>query len=269
MPTIDRRLKSSLLPACMLSFVAVGSFPRALSYTPTLLRPTFAMGATSAMPPAKRRAAFVSGGARKQARGIMDVICAAERSTVALPTGVEMEYFHTKPSGASTKPPILFVHGSFHGGWCWAEHWMQHLADLGYPSYAPSLRGTSGTAVQEGTKSVELTEHTADIEAFMNAVLPADSKPVLAGHSFGGLYVQKVAETMQRPIHALVMLASVGPSGTSGTVNRYIWSKPLLAWAIVQALVLKQAATNEAVCRKVASPPTDRRPVLLSCEVWH
>jgi hypothetical protein len=27
--------------------------------------------------------------------------------------------------------PIVFVHGTFHGGWCWAEHWMGYFAQQG------------------------------------------------------------------------------------------------------------------------------------------
>ena len=44
-------------------------------------------------------------------------------------------------------PPLVFIHGSYHAGWCWAEHWMPFLAAKGYETYSISLRGTSGTLV--------------------------------------------------------------------------------------------------------------------------
>lgn len=44
-------------------------------------------------------------------------------------------------------PPLVFIHGSYHAGWCWAEHWMPFLAAKGYETYSISLRGTSGTLI--------------------------------------------------------------------------------------------------------------------------
>ena len=44
-------------------------------------------------------------------------------------------------------PPLVFIHGSYHAGWCWAEHWMPFLAAKGYETYSISLRGTSGTPI--------------------------------------------------------------------------------------------------------------------------
>lgn len=44
-------------------------------------------------------------------------------------------------------PPLVFIHGSYHAAWCWAEHWMAFLASKGYETYSISLRGTSGTPI--------------------------------------------------------------------------------------------------------------------------
>jgi hypothetical protein len=73
-----------------------------------------------------------------------------KRECIPLSTGVTMEVLSQLPSrrsDARTKhlPPLLFVHGSYHGAWCWAEHWMPFLAGKGYDTYSVSLRGTSGT----------------------------------------------------------------------------------------------------------------------------
>ena len=37
------------------------------------------------------------------------------------------------------KPPLVFIHGSFHGAWCWAEHWLPFFAHYGFDCYALSL----------------------------------------------------------------------------------------------------------------------------------
>ena len=43
-----------------------------------------------------------------------------ERRTVALSTGLQMEWL-SQPAPSAVGPPVLFVHGTFHGAWCWAE----------------------------------------------------------------------------------------------------------------------------------------------------
>jgi hypothetical protein len=43
-----------------------------------------------------------------------------ERRTVALSTGLQMEWL-SQPAPSAVSHPVLFVHGTFHGAWCWAE----------------------------------------------------------------------------------------------------------------------------------------------------
>mmetsp|Transcript_39638 Transcript_39638/g.124578 ORF Transcript_39638/g.124578 Transcript_39638/m.124578 type:complete len:348 (-) Transcript_39638:30-1073(-) len=173
------------------------------------------------------------------------------KSKLRLKTSLDMEFYHMPSREGQGNPPVIFLHGSFHGGWCWSD-WMDLFARRGFASYAPSLRGTSGSPQREGVKSVQLSEHTEDILSFIDAVLPPDSPPpVLVGHSFGGMYAQKVLESRPTKFHSLILLCSVGPAGASGTVRRYIFSKPRLAWDIVQAFVLKKAGTDLDICRKI------------------
>ena len=105
------------------------------------------------------------------------------RSLVALPTGVDMEVLHCKPPAPSKHPPLLFVHGTFHGAWCWEQHWMERFAAAGLESHAVSLRGTSGSPCD--AKSVKISEHVADLRAFVDEHLNG-RPPILVGHSFGG-----------------------------------------------------------------------------------
>jgi pimeloyl-ACP methyl ester carboxylesterase len=47
-----------------------------------------------------------------------------------------------KGSGSEAHPaPLLFVHGGWHGAWCWDEHFLRFFADKGYQALAVSLRG--------------------------------------------------------------------------------------------------------------------------------
>ncbi|GFG78295.1 hypothetical protein MPRG_15710 [Mycobacterium paragordonae] len=42
--------------------------------------------------------------------------------------------------GSRSAQPLLFVHGGWHGAWCW-ENFLDYFADAGYRAVAVSLRG--------------------------------------------------------------------------------------------------------------------------------
>jgi len=53
-----------------------------------------------------------------------------------------IQFTPTALQGQGTqRPPLLFVHGSFHAAWCWREHFMPHFAAAGWVTLAVSLRG--------------------------------------------------------------------------------------------------------------------------------
>ena len=54
---------------------------------------------------------------------------------------MNLELIKSEPVSAAHPTPILFVHGMWHGAWCWAEHFLPYFAQHGYDSYALSLRG--------------------------------------------------------------------------------------------------------------------------------
>lgn len=63
-----------------------------------------------------------------------------------LPCGLNMEVIFQK--GVELKdpvenlnPPLVFIHGSFHAAWCWAQHWLPFFSSNGYDCYALSLLG--------------------------------------------------------------------------------------------------------------------------------
>lgn len=64
-----------------------------------------------------------------------------------LPSGLAMEVIFQEgrkvvavEEGRRT-PPLVFIHGSFHAAWCWAERWLPFFSDSGYDCYALSLLG--------------------------------------------------------------------------------------------------------------------------------
>ncbi|KAG8373733.1 hypothetical protein BUALT_Bualt11G0055600 [Buddleja alternifolia] len=108
-----------------------------------------------------------------------------------LPSGLNMEFIFQKgldDKSSSEKPPLVFVHGSFHAAWCWAQHWLPFFSNHGFDSYALSLLAQGESDSPSGPVAGSLQTHTADVADFIQKEIQLP--PVLLGHSFGGLIVQ-------------------------------------------------------------------------------
>jgi pimeloyl-ACP methyl ester carboxylesterase len=55
------------------------------------------------------------------------------------------------PEVPKKRPPIFFIHGSFHAAWCFAENYFDFFSARGHTCYAISLRGTSNTGTHKLT----------------------------------------------------------------------------------------------------------------------
>ena len=106
--------------------------------------------------------------------------------------------------------PILFVHGGYHGAWCWTP-WMRELARDGWNVCALDLRGHGGLPqtddfVQDGVEQAAFDV----LEALDNLKRPA----VLVGHSLGALVAMVAAQ--HRPLTGLVLMAPSPPGQLPG-----------------------------------------------------
>lgn len=105
------------------------------------------------------------------------------------------------------RPPLLFVHGAWHGAWCWQEHWLPAAADAGWHSVAVSLRGHGASERPRRFDLTTLRHYEHDV---LQAITTLPAPPVLIGHSMGGLVVQRVLERY-RAAPAGVLVASLPP----------------------------------------------------------
>ena len=131
---------------------------------------------------------------------------------------------HEPRSAARDAPPLLFVHGAYVGGWCWAEHFLPHFASLGYRAHAINLRRHI-----HGHWPLRLTPHAslADyIEAIEAAAAELGEPPVLIGHSMGGYLIQQYLS--QRQAAAAVLMASVPPQGVLPATAWLALTNPML-----------------------------------------
>lgn len=113
-----------------------------------------------------------------------------------------------RANGGTRKPPLLFVHGGYIDGWCWAPYFLPWFARNGYAAYALSLRGHGASRGHETLFVAGLDEFAADV-GHVAAGLP--SAPVLIGHSMGAAIVERLLAT--GPVRAAALLSPVPPAG--------------------------------------------------------
>lgn len=83
----------------------------------------------------------------KKMRVQYDLKQGQSRNFHSLPSGLSMEVIvqkgvvEEKNKSNGEYPPLVFVHGSYHAAWCWAEHWLPFFSSSGYDCYALSLLG--------------------------------------------------------------------------------------------------------------------------------
>lgn len=133
-----------------------------------------------------------------------------------------LELITRQPERAAKPTPLLFVHGAWHGAWCWDEYFLPYFAQHGYTSHALSLRGHGKSPGRERIRWTRVREYVEDVAQIV-AQLP--TPPVLIGHSMGGFVVQKYLERYTAA--AAVLLAAAPPTGVIKTVFRVMWHHPL------------------------------------------
>jgi pimeloyl-ACP methyl ester carboxylesterase len=135
---------------------------------------------------------------------------------------MDLEVISRQPTSPSHSAPLLFVHGAWHGAWCWAEHFLNYFAARGYAAHALSLRGHGASPGRDHLRWTSIADYVADV-AQVASQLP--TLPVVIGHSMGGLAVQKYLET--HVARAAVLLASVPPAGALATTLRIARRHPV------------------------------------------
>jgi alpha-beta hydrolase superfamily lysophospholipase len=169
---------------------------------------------------------------------------------------MELEIISHKPKRTSNTKPILFVHGAWHGAWCWEEHFLPYFAERGYISHALSLRGHGKSDTPQHFRWMRIADYVEDVA---EAVVRMPEQPVLVGHSMGGLVVQKYLENHTAP--AAVLLAPVPVNGVLRTTLRIAFRHPLvflkanLIWSLYP-IIGNPSLTREAFFSMDIQPDT-------------
>jgi pimeloyl-ACP methyl ester carboxylesterase len=222
-----------------------------------------------------------------------------QEDQVQLTNGISMQVLSCLPKPQQPPLPrntdetpaitvLVFLHGSFHGAWCWAEHWLPYFAQhRNCICVAPSWRGTGGTpVVAAGVTKTKIDQHVDDLHSLLE-VLPgfvaskldaslaihsetnvtaAAIPVVLISHSFGGLVVMKYLERYHVSVKSqplppsppgcsavggIVSMCSVPPSGNGRMTSRFLQKSLRNSWKITRGLALKQCCTDVTLCREL------------------
>lgn len=96
-----------------------------------------------------------------------------------------------RPSAAHPVP-LLFVHGGWHGAWCWDEHFLDFFADKGFRAAAVSLRGHGKSETEQPLNTCSIKDYVDDVLA---AVDRLHGSPIVVGHPWAVLKTNTFGST--------------------------------------------------------------------------
>jgi pimeloyl-ACP methyl ester carboxylesterase len=120
-----------------------------------------------------------------------------------------LEIIKEKAKG-QLKGSIVFIHGAWHGAWCWQDNFLPYFAAQGYDCYAPSLRGHGKSESNKNLKWLKISDYAEDV---LSVVKDLKGEVYIMGHSMGGYVVQKFLEDNSALVKKGVLIASVPSNG--------------------------------------------------------
>lgn len=111
------------------------------------------------------------------------------------------------------KPTIIFIHGMFLNPKSWRD-WRQYFEDQGYQTQAPAWPLHDGDPFDlRNNIPMDLGKLSLEeiVQEFANIAARETEKPILIGHSLGGLVVQRLID--QDLGSAGICISSVAPNG--------------------------------------------------------
>ncbi len=134
---------------------------------------------------------------------------------------MNLELITNHPETLKGQRPLLFIHGMWHGAWCWEPYFLPHFEKAGYKAFAFSLSNHGRSPKSKKMNLLRIKDYVNDLKQVIDSF---EEPPFLVGHSMGGFVVQKYLEDHEVP--AAVLLASVPPFGILGGTLTVMRSLP-------------------------------------------
>jgi len=117
---------------------------------------------------------------------------------------------------SNQKETILFVHGAWHGKWCWDKYFREEFTNRGYTVVTFDLPGHITSGKIKGINKFSIKDY---VNALSVEVSKLDKAPIIVAHSMGGLILQKYLEKGE--CKKAIFLASVPPYGVINTTLKF------------------------------------------------
>jgi pimeloyl-ACP methyl ester carboxylesterase len=173
---------------------------------------------------------------------------------------MKIELISRYPSSGKCAKPLLFVHGAWHGAWCWEKYFLPYFAEKGYAAHALSLRGHGES---DGKDTLFRTRIAHYVEDVADAAKGFSEPPVVIGHSLGGFVVQKYLERHNAP--AGILLASAPPRGMYRALLRLAVHHPVVFLKSNITMNTLSLVNTSALVREILFSATTPESVVQDC----
>lgn len=133
----------------------------------------------------------------------------------------------------NSRPPLLFVHGSYCGPWVWQKYFLPAFARARWWGAAIALRGHGRQEDPRQVDNYGLREFLEDLETGGNLF---ERPPIFIGHSLGGYLVQKYA--LSHAVRAMALLAAPSLLGLGNSALHIALHHPALAVELSRLMAL-------------------------------
>ena len=143
-------------------------------------------------------------------------------------------------------PALLFVHGAWHGAWCWEPHFLPFFVSKGFDCYTFDLPKHGKKKEEKGINQLRIKDYVNHLERAIDQI---DRKIILIGHSMGGYTIQKYLETKD-DCQAAILLTSVPGKPIWRLFFKSLWELPLTMMKVITQFDLYHLVNTPEKARK-------------------
>lgn len=99
---------------------------------------------------------------------------------------------------------IIFVHGAYHGAWCWNEKFVPFFLEKGFNTYSFSFRGHGNSEGEEKLNRYSIKNYIEDLKSVFDM---CEKPPIVIVHSMGATIVDAFFKYYKPEISKIVFLA--------------------------------------------------------------